>query len=70
MQEAIWKPCSVYASEGSCLHTMRDHCMVCAPWWEYLPVCPHCTWKLRKYGKTKCKGCKKFVQVNPRIPEN
>lgn len=63
MQEANWITCPGITNDGLRAHSMRDNCGTCAPFWEKIPMCPHCGGKLMKRGKTKCKKCAKFVNV-------
>lgn len=63
MKEAIWKVCPGIVNDGIHAHSQRDACSTCGPFWETYPSCPHCGGKLMKRGKTKCKKCAKFVQV-------
>lgn len=70
LARAVWVDCPGLR-EGKEAHFMRDHCWSCAPFWERLPICPHCRRKLLKYGRTKCKGCNTFVMVEvENTPEN
>jgi hypothetical protein len=63
MQAAVWVECPGIKNDGRAAHMLRDYCSTCAPWWEKLPTCPHCGGRLLKSGKTKCKGCSRFVVV-------
>jgi predicted amidophosphoribosyltransferase len=63
MENAHWVECPGVRNEGREAHMMRDYCTSCAPFWATIPLCPHCGMKLEKVGKTKCKGCGRFVKV-------
>jgi predicted amidophosphoribosyltransferase len=64
MQKAIWKVCPGIVNDGVFGHQQRDACSSCGPFWEKYPSCPQCGGKLMKRGKTKCKKCAIFVQVD------
>jgi hypothetical protein len=63
MRTAIWKNCPGILNDGEQAHAMRDHCTSCAPFWGRYPACPSCGGRLTKTGRTKCKGCGRFVTV-------
>ena len=64
MKTAVWVDCPGL-KEGRDAHYMRDFCSTCAPFWEKIPLCPDCRCKMKRYGRTKCKKCNKFVIVEP-----
>jgi predicted amidophosphoribosyltransferase len=60
---AIWRDCAGVVSDGKYLHSMRDGCSSCAPWWARVPVCPDCGRKAQKTGRQKCKKCATWFVV-------
>jgi hypothetical protein len=65
---AVWVLCPGYdPNDNGFSHAMRDYCFSCAPFWESVPICPHCKRKAKRYGRQKCqnKECGKFYMVTP-----
>lgn len=62
--QAIWVDCPGVVSDGIYLHSLRDFCTTCAPWWEKIPICPNCKVKMMKSGKNTCKKCGEKVMVD------
>ena len=64
--------CAGIQAEGRYIHSMRDNCSSCAPYWESVPVCPTDNVKLRqtatKYDpnapvKGYCRTCRKHFDI-------
>ena len=63
MEKARWVDCAGVVNDGKALHSMRDFCSSCSPWWERVPLCPSCGRKAqnRAYGtRQKCLKCKTY----------
>ena len=64
-QTAEWQDCPGLADRFE--HSMRDHCLNCAPWWERFPVCP--TDKTPLTFRGFCKSCRKYYEVKRKYYE-
>lgn len=76
-REVVWKKCDGEAHSN--FHI--DHCMLCAPYWLWVPTCPDCGRMLKEttpagtpevnrysYHRYWCRTCRKHVLHVP-IPE-
>lgn len=51
----------VKCEEDEGLHSWKDNCWGCAPFWYIIPTCP--SHKIKLSSKGYCKDCKRFYDI-------